>query len=61
MHQNFSEIESLPFYELELLVDHLKEKEKQQTESQKSEKDSFKEMQNSYKMPKVNMPKLPKM
>lgn len=61
MHQNFSEIESLPFYELELLVDYLKEKEKHQSDSQKSEKDSFKEMQNNYKMPKVNMPKMPRM
>lgn len=60
INQPLSEIENLPFYEYEFLVDYIKEKNEKEKNSNQSEQTQFEDMKKSYKPPKLNMPKMPK-
>ena len=57
-HIQFSEIDRLPFYEYEWILEEINIIQKQQEEKNKEEEKKYANMQNSFKQPSFNIPKM---
>lgn len=66
LKQPLSEIEALPFYEIEMLIEWLEEREKKRKDNEKGDKTGTMQQPNANKLmrdaqrqvPKINIPKI---
>lgn len=59
-HIQPSEIDVLPFYEYEYILEDIETMQKEQEKEQENQKEMFNDMQSNYKMPSMNNFNMPK-